>query len=63
MEGYLILLKDTVKQITNAWKIMTQQNRQNTLNILIKTICMDGQWVDIFLIVGLSGSKILINLM
>ena len=54
-EEFLILLNDTVKQITNTWKIIIQQTRPNTLNILIKIICMDEQWVDIFLMVDLSG--------
>ena len=29
----------------------------------MQTICMDGQWVDVFLMVDLSGYKMLIILM
>ena len=54
-EGFLTLLRDIVKQITNTWKIMTLRNCQNALNILTKIIFMAGQWVIIFLMVGLSG--------
>ena len=38
-----------------SWKIIILQNCQNTKNTLIKTICMDEQWVDSFLVEDLSG--------
>ena len=38
---------DTVKQITNIWKTMILQNRQNTYRTLIWIIYMVGQWVVI----------------
>ena len=54
-EEFLALLKDTVKQITNTWKIMTLKYHQNTFCTLIWIICMVGQWVVIFLNAGLGG--------
>ena len=41
--GFFTLLRDTVKQITNTWKSMIQQNRQNTYHTLIWIICMVGK--------------------
>ena len=34
-KGFLTLLRNTVKQITNIWKVMILQNRQNTYRALI----------------------------
>ena len=52
---FLTLLKDMLKQIKNTWKTMILQNRQYTYRTMIWIICMVGQWVVIFLKVGLSG--------
>ena len=43
------------KPITNTWMITTLKNRQHLYLTWIWMICMVGQWVSIFLMVGLSG--------
>ena len=43
------MLRDAVKQITNTWKILIQQNRQNTYRTFIWIISMAGQCVFIWL--------------
>ena len=53
--GIIKLLKDIVKQITNTCKIMTLQNRQNSYHTWIWIIYTAGTWVNIFLMVNLSG--------
>ena len=40
-----------INQITNTWKIMILQNRQNIYHTLIWIICIVGQRVVIFLMV------------
>ena len=53
--GISYIARDTVKKITNTWKIMILQNRQYTYRNLIWIICMVEQWVVNVLRLGLSG--------
>ena len=55
--GDFILLRVMLKQIINTWMIMTLKNCQNLYVTLIWTICMVGDWVNIFLMADLSGKK------
>ena len=53
--NFFTLLKDTVKEITNTWKIIILQNHQYIYFTLIWIICKAVEWVIIFLKVDLSG--------
>ena len=53
--GFLTLLKDTVKQITNTWKIMILKFCQYIYRTLIWIIRIVVGWVIIVLMVDLSG--------
>ena len=53
--GISYIAKRYAKVNNKSWKIMILQNRQNTYRTVIWITCIAEQWIDIFLMVDLSG--------